>query len=264
MNQSSLDTFYNELVKTLFHDVIFYIPSEIIPTGPVQGGTFDGCIGTITYTWNYADCAGNSNDWVYTFNIEDTTPPTLVTIDFNPSPDWLNCETEEAPSKPTLEFVDNCSTSVNVVEEETTTTDEILVNGVLTDFTTIVRTWTVSDDCGNTDIWTQTLECGIVRPCGAEDVVISKAVTANGDQWNEFFTITGVENCGFTVDVMIFNRWGSKIYESNNYQNDWNATAHSSSVGSSDKVPTGTYYYIVNLKNSGLKPFSGPIYVGTK
>ncbi len=32
MNQSTLDTFYNELVKTLFHDVIFYIPSEIIPT----------------------------------------------------------------------------------------------------------------------------------------------------------------------------------------------------------------------------------------
>ena len=72
------------------------------------------------------------------------------------------------------------------------------------------------------------------------------------------------EDCGFTIDVMIFNRWGSKIYESNNYQNDWNGTAHGSSIGSSDKVPTGTYYYIVNLKNSGLKPFSGPIYVGTK
>ncbi|WP_111710347.1 hypothetical protein [Lutibacter citreus] len=31
MIQNSLDTFYNELVKTLFHDVIFYIPSKIIP-----------------------------------------------------------------------------------------------------------------------------------------------------------------------------------------------------------------------------------------
>ena len=81
---------------------------------------------------------------------------------------------------------------------------------------------------------------------------------------NDVFTITDVQSCGFTSSVQIFNRWGKIVFESNNYQNDWNGTAHSSSVGSSDKVPTGTYYYIVNLKNSGLKPFSGPIYVGTK
>jgi gliding motility-associated-like protein len=106
-------------------------------------------------------------------------------------------------------------------------------------------------------------EC-IVLPCGAEDVEISKAVTANGDQWNEFFTVSGIEDCGFTVEVQIFNRWGAMIFESKNYQNNWNGFAHNSSVGGSDKVPTGTYYYIVKLNNSGLKPFSGPIYVGTK
>jgi hypothetical protein len=54
------------------------------------------------------------------------------------------------------------------------------------------------------------------------------------------------------------------IYESKDYQNNWNAFTHGSSVGGSDKVPTGTYYYIINLKDSGLKPFAGPIYVGTK
>ena len=35
-------------------------------------------------------------------------------------------------------------------------------------------------------------------PCGDEEgVEISKAVTANGDQWNEYFTVTGIEGCGF-------------------------------------------------------------------
>ncbi|WP_339614348.1 gliding motility-associated C-terminal domain-containing protein, partial [uncultured Winogradskyella sp.] len=106
-------------------------------------------------------------------------------------------------------------------------------------------------------------EC-LVLPCSdANNVIISKTVTANGDNFNEFFTLTGVEFCGFTVELEIFNRWGAKIYESKNYQNNWNGDSHGSSVGRSGKVPTGTYYYIINLRDSGLKPFTGPIYVAT-
>ena len=33
------------------------------------------CEGTITYTWNYADCEGNNHDWVYTYTIEVQTSP---------------------------------------------------------------------------------------------------------------------------------------------------------------------------------------------
>ncbi|WP_430468327.1 gliding motility-associated C-terminal domain-containing protein [Winogradskyella ouciana] len=106
-------------------------------------------------------------------------------------------------------------------------------------------------------------ECTVL-PCSDENnVIISKTVTANGDNNNEFFTVTGLEFCGFTIEVEIFNRWGAKIYESRNYQNDWNGDAHGSSVGNSGKVPTGTYYYIINFRDSGLKPFAGPIYVAT-
>jgi len=104
----------------------------------------------------------------------------------------------------------------------------------------------------------------VVLACGADDVVISKAVTPNGDGINDFFTVTGIEPCGFVVELQIFNRWGAKIYENMNYQNDWNGTASKSSFGNAGTVPTGTYYYIINLRNSGLKPFAGPIYVGTK
>ena len=105
-------------------------------------------------------------------------------------------------------------------------------------------------------------DCVVLR-CGEEDVVISKTVTDNGDGYNDFFTITGVEDCDFEIEVQIFNRWGAEIYKSNNYQNDWSGFSHNSSVGNSGKVPTGTYYYIVHLKDSGLAPFTGPIYVAT-
>ena len=106
-------------------------------------------------------------------------------------------------------------------------------------------------------------EC-VVYPCGQEDVVISKVITPNGDSHNEFFTITGIESCNFVIELQIFNRWGAKIYENFNYKNDWNGKAHNSSVGNAEKVPNGTYFYIINLKNSGLKPFAKAFYVGTK
>ena len=106
-------------------------------------------------------------------------------------------------------------------------------------------------------------EC-VVLGCGRNDVIISKVITPDGNMHNEFFTIEGVETCGFVVDIKIFNRWGAKIYENSNYKNDWNGTAHSSSVGKSDKIPNGTYFYIINLINSGMKPFAKGFYVGTK
>ena len=106
-------------------------------------------------------------------------------------------------------------------------------------------------------------EC-LVLPCSsADNVVISKTVTANGDNFNDFFTVSAIEECGFEIEVQIFNRWGAEVYKSSNYQNDWGGESHSSSVGNSGKVPTGTYYYIINIKNSGLAPFTGPIYVAT-
>ncbi|RKM85738.1 hypothetical protein D7030_03470 [Flavobacteriaceae bacterium AU392] len=116
---------------------------------------------------------------------------------------------------------------------------------------TTILTLDINDDC-------------VVLPCNPDDMVISKAVTPNGDQYNQFFTITGLETCGFTMQVQIFNRWGSLIFQSNDYQNDWSGESSDNSVGSSNRVPSGTYYYIINLQNSGLRPFSGPIYVGTR
>ncbi|TGV01141.1 gliding motility-associated C-terminal domain-containing protein [Flavivirga rizhaonensis] len=117
----------------------------------------------------------------------------------------------------------------------------------------------------------------VVLPCGENDITISKAVTPNGDDRNDFFYISGIELCGFTAEVKIFNRWGALVFESNAYplikgvdrynkppSGSWEGTAHKSSIGNAGKVPNGTYYYIITLKDSGLNPITGPVYLGTK
>ncbi|WP_298535543.1 gliding motility-associated C-terminal domain-containing protein [uncultured Algibacter sp.] len=114
----------------------------------------------------------------------------------------------------------------------------------------------------------------VVLPCGENDIVISKAITPNGDGYNDTFDITGIDLCGFVAEVKVFNRWGALVYESSNYtlgsvetsgaKGDWDGSSPSSSIGGAGKLPNGTYYFIISLKNSGLSPLTGPVYLGTK
>ncbi|MGB5417250.1 gliding motility-associated C-terminal domain-containing protein, partial [Algibacter sp.] len=116
-----------------------------------------------------------------------------------------------------------------------------------------------------------------VLPCGEKDISISTAITPNGDKFNETFDIEGITLCGFVAEVKIFNRWGALVYESNEYTlgseregnafgifGKWNGSSPKSSIGDNGKLPNGTYYYIINLRNSGLAPITGPVYLGTK
>jgi PKD repeat protein len=82
-------------------------------------------------------------------------------------------------------------------------------------------------------------------------------ITPNGDTYNDFFEIwedtgngtgsgTDLKSIGSSDQInlddfymsntlIIFNRWGEKVYEVNNYQNDWNG----------DGLQDGVYFYIL-------------------
>ena len=119
----------------------------------------------------------------------------------------------------------------------------------------------VNDDC-------------IEYPCikSINDVNISILVTPNDDFKNETFDVSYILNpavddefaCDIKTVVKIFNRWGTKVYQSNDYANNWKGESPSGSIGLSDKLPAGTYYYVVNLVNSGIKPIQGYILLGTE
>ncbi|WP_282068960.1 gliding motility-associated C-terminal domain-containing protein [Olleya namhaensis] len=128
------------------------------------------------------------------------------------------------------------------------------VNGCSWSTTILIE---INDDC-------------VYYPCvkSENDVSVTKMVTPNGDNDHDFLEINYVLNeqsnevCEIEIDLEIFNRWGAKVYKNENYNNEWNGASPSSALGASKTLPTGTYYYIIELKNSGLKPIQGYILLG--
>ncbi|ALM49787.1 hypothetical protein AMR72_13275 [Flavobacterium psychrophilum] len=78
---------------------------------------------------------------------------------------------------------------------------------------------------------------------------IPRGVSPNGDGLNDTFDLSNLD----VIKLKIFNRYGLKVYEANNYLNEW--------YGQSDKgtLPTATYYYVVTL--SAGKEVTGWVYL---
>lgn len=130
---------------------------------------------------------------------------------------------------------------------------------------THTNTWDFTDACGRTiENYVQVITVPSNQSFDGSNITVSKVITPNQDQWNEYFTVNEITDCGFLVKLSMFNRWGALIYQSDNYQNNWNGTSNKNAIGSSSKVPTGTYFYVIKLINSGLKPITGTVYIGTK
>ncbi len=74
----------------------------------------------------------------------------------------------------------------------------------------------------------------------------------NGDGINDVWAIFNVETYPKT-SVIIFNRWGNKVWETDDYQNNWDGTAKNGK-----ELPDGTYFYIITVGGSD-KQFKGDI-----
>ena len=66
-----------------------------------------------------------------------------------------------------------------------------------------------------------------------DDLFVPNVFTPNGDKLNQYFTIDD-RLVGTTFSV--FDRWGQRVYQSNDYQNNWDG----------DDLPSGVYFYLLN------------------
>ncbi len=75
------------------------------------------------------------------------------------------------------------------------------------------------------------------------DLTIPNGITPNNDNYNDTWIIEGCSNCS----VYIYNRWGNKIYYSENYDNSWDGGNN----------PSGAYYYIITTPDN--KTYKGTV-----
>ena len=78
---------------------------------------------------------------------------------------------------------------------------------------------------------------------------IPSGFSPNGDGINDTFDIKFLAK-----NIKVYNRYGYKVYEKTLYRNEWNGNSEAG-----DKLPVGTYYYII--ENNNGSPLTGWVYI---
>jgi gliding motility-associated-like protein len=100
----------------------------------------------------------------------------------------------------------------------------------------------------NSFIWTVTNQACPVSSDTVEiivqNLIVPSLITPNLDGNNDYFIIKGIESLGRT-SLIVFNRWGARVYENSEYDNTWDG------VDDKEKpLPEDTYFYILRPENS--------------
>ncbi len=89
---------------------------------------------------------------------------------------------------------------------------------------------------------------------------IPEVFTPNNDGYNDWFNIQGLYNIFENHKLLIYNRYGTLIFEGNNTL-PWQGKANKGLNNKGKILPVGTYYYILHLNDSNYKPMTGWVYL---
>jgi gliding motility-associated-like protein len=207
------------------------IINPVTPTNPVN---LSGGIYSLTVTDT------NNCKKTFSFNVPYTVPPSA---NFLPSP------TSEFISDSAYTFVDNSSAGSGTITQWWWTIEGNTSNPITTP---VVMGYSFPDS-GNYEI-----KLIVKNSAGCYDTTTAmyqvkkrfyelyfpNIFTPNADGQNDYLVFKNLTQYPQN-EVYIYNRWGNKVFEQKNYQNNWEAK----------ELENGTYFYIVKIPN--IKNYEG-------
>lgn len=90
---------------------------------------------------------------------------------------------------------------------------------------------------------------------------IPQGISPNGDGLNDCLILDHLEAQEDIVKAEVYNRYGVKVFELNDYTDQWCGQDASGGSGSSDGLlPVGTYFYVIQFA-SDREPITSWIYL---
>lgn len=91
-------------------------------------------------------------------------------------------------------------------------------------------------------------------------VLVPQGFSPNGDGYNDWFNIQGLYDVFLNHKLLIYNRYGTVIFEGDN-DTKWDGTSNRGANPSSKLMPVGTYFYVLHLNQEGYEPLTGWVYL---
>ncbi len=143
---------------------------------------------TLVRTWTATDNCGNESSQSQSIIVDDNTPPVLSGMPID-----MTVECGNVPDAPMITATDNCDTDVEIMF------DEDIQNGICAEDITIVRTWTATDNCGNTISASQTITSSDTEAPVLIGVPVDMTVECGAIM--EAPEVTAIDNCASNIMV---------------------------------------------------------------
>ncbi len=216
------DTLKNVMLKdTLFNKAVKQPATYTIKNGPIATGSL---IANSSYN-------GNSNVDLITSSLSVMPPNVISSVSF----------------------------TINVLPDTVTvfknSAHGTAISAALGSTVTDVSNDGNNPDSNNNGVWNEAADnVATILTIKSNTLFVPEGFTPNGDNKNDTWVIKGLPSGN---KVTVYNRWGSKVYEKTEYDNSWNGFANVGATLGSNKLPQGTYYYIVEFNDGSIKPLNG-------